>query len=156
MVTGGPAQKPDWKKMIRSVRQWYGHWRVKIHLWGNFKKTGWKISENSWKMLKESELNCRKIIQKSEIFQKYSIKTLTEIIGNLPEIRRKLWKIFEKLERNLYVVIWTENSFNLREKLEKRFQNLTEKRLKIWDKFQKKKKKKKKSKKLNRKVWVKI
>ncbi len=33
MVTGGPGQKPDWKKMTRSVRQWYGHWRVKLSLW---------------------------------------------------------------------------------------------------------------------------
>ncbi len=31
-VTGRPGQKPDWKKMTRSVRQWYGHWRVKAKL----------------------------------------------------------------------------------------------------------------------------
>ncbi len=29
MVNGGPGQKPDWKKMSRSVRQWYGYWWVK-------------------------------------------------------------------------------------------------------------------------------
>ncbi len=31
MVTGGPGQKPDWKNMTRSVRQWYGHWRVNMN-----------------------------------------------------------------------------------------------------------------------------
>ncbi len=30
MVTGRPGQKPDWKKMTRSVRLWYGLWRVNI------------------------------------------------------------------------------------------------------------------------------
>ncbi len=30
VATGGPGQKPDRKKMIRSVRQRYGLWRVKI------------------------------------------------------------------------------------------------------------------------------
>ncbi len=29
VVTGGPGQKHDWKKMTWSVRQWYGHLRVK-------------------------------------------------------------------------------------------------------------------------------
>ncbi len=29
MVTDGPCQKPDWKKMTRSVRQSYGFWWVK-------------------------------------------------------------------------------------------------------------------------------
>ncbi len=40
MVTGGPGQKPDRKKMTRFVRQWYGHWRVK----NNFSLIHFEIS----------------------------------------------------------------------------------------------------------------
>ncbi len=29
LVTGGPGQKPDWKKVTPSDRQFYGHWRLK-------------------------------------------------------------------------------------------------------------------------------
>ncbi len=32
MVIDGLGQKPDWKKMTRSVRQWYGHWWLKQEL----------------------------------------------------------------------------------------------------------------------------
>ncbi len=32
MVTGGPGQKPNWKKMTQSVRQWYGHWWVNFDI----------------------------------------------------------------------------------------------------------------------------
>ncbi len=56
MVTGRPGQKPDFKKMTRSVRQWYGHWRVKDvirnlkKVWEKFglncKKFGNKVIEN--------------------------------------------------------------------------------------------------------------
>ncbi len=40
MVTGGPGQKPDWKKITRSVRQWYGYWWVKIDHFKTFLKYG--------------------------------------------------------------------------------------------------------------------
>ncbi len=40
MVTGGPGRKPDWKKMTRSVRQWYGHWLVKDILHQKVRKRG--------------------------------------------------------------------------------------------------------------------
>ncbi len=45
MVTGRLGQKLDWKKMTRSVRQWYGHWRF-TKFWMNLNKIFWELRLN--------------------------------------------------------------------------------------------------------------
>ncbi len=78
MVTGGPGQKHDWKIMAPSVRQWYGHWRVK-----NTSHKFWKHFNKIWRFW----------INLLEISKKH--REILEIVRNSADINT----VFEKLRR---------------------------------------------------------
>ncbi len=66
MVTGGPGQKPDRKKMTQSIRQWYGHWR---DTWEVLILWHWKCIDtlSTWKILIPEEYWFWKVF----IFERY-------------------------------------------------------------------------------------